>query len=639
MAEQHIRRLILGTAGHVDHGKTSLVLKLTGIDTDRLKQEKTRGITIELGFAHLDLPSGVRLGIVDVPGHERFVRAMVAGAGGIDIVALVVAADEGVMPQTREHFDICRLLGVRHGLVVITKTDMIEDEDFLALVKEDVAELVVDTFLEDAPVIEFSAVTGRGKDDLVAALDKLATSVGDRPSDGLYRLPIDRVFTLKGLGTVVTGTSTDGELRVGDEIEILPSGHRGKVRSLQVHGLQTEKASAGQRTAINLQGIEKNDIDRGEVLALRGIFKATYMFDAQVTLLAEAAPLKPRTRVRVHSGTAEILGRIVSLEGEKIEPGRTVSAQIRLEQPMVLMPRDHFVLRAYSPMRTLGGGVVLHARPGKHRPGKEGLLPDLEALAKGTVPEQVEIHVRGSGFSGLTLTELPTLIRASRKELAKTFDSLLAQGSIVKVDREESRAIHRRFIDMVTRRIGELIDAYHKDRPTDPGMPAQEMRSSIDYPLPGRLFNRALEILSGAGELVIEQDLVRRPSHKVVLAGKLEDTTKRVKRILAEAGLQPPTQKELVEMIEDREYVEEALKVLARSGDIVRVAEHMYFDAQNLERFRSRLLDYLQQHGEIDPKAYKELTGTSRKFTIPIAEYFDRIKVTIRRDNVRVIRG
>ncbi|MDP8254730.1 MAG: selenocysteine-specific translation elongation factor [Candidatus Alcyoniella australis] len=632
------KRLVLGTAGHVDHGKTSMVLRLSGIDTDRLKEEKTRGITIELGFAFIDLPSGIRLGIVDVPGHERFVRAMVAGAGGIDLLALIVAADEGVMPQTREHFEICRLLGVRHGLIVLTKIDLVEDPELLEMARQDVAELVADTFLADAPLVEFSATTGQGRDELIAVLDALAQQVEQRPTDGLFRMPIDRVFTLRGLGTVVTGTSIEGEIQVGAEVEVLPSRKRAKVRSIQVHGESADAARAGQRTAINLQGVDRDEIERGEVLVPRKVFTPTHMFDARVSLLSEAAALKPRTRVRVHAGTAEILGRIVNLESERIEPGSTVLAQIRLEQPLVLMPEDRFVLRSYSPVRTIGGGMVLHARPGKHKPGRQGLLADLRKLADGTLLEQVAIHVEGAGFRGLAQRELPTLVRASRREINRAFDKLLAQGTIVKVEREESRAIHSRFLQMVTSSIAALLERYHADRPNDPGMPLGELRSRIEYPLPGRLFNRALEALAASSEVVVEQDIARRADHKVVLAGKLQQTVEEVADIFARAGLTPPTQNEVLEQFDDREYALEALKQLSAQGKIVRVAQFLYFDAAALEKLAGQLKAYLEQHGEINAQGYKELTGASRKFTIPLAEYFDRIKLTVRRGDVRLPR-
>ncbi|MCP4688561.1 MAG: selenocysteine-specific translation elongation factor, partial [Desulfobacterales bacterium] len=401
-----MKQIILGTAGHIDHGKTSLIKALTGTDTDRLKEEKLRGITIELGFASLDLPGGRRLGVVDVPGHEKFVKNMVAGATGIDIVVMVIAADEGVMPQTREHMEICSLLGVKHGFVAMTKIDMVE-EDWLELVQEDVSEFMIGTFLEDAPIIPCSSATGEGLSDITDALETLAGEIPNRPPSSLFRLPVDRVFTMKGFGTVITGTLTSGRIRVGDPIMIYPSGVTSKVRGIQVHNQAVEEAEAGTRTAINFQGLEKASVQRGEVLADPGSLVSSYMVDISLHFLkSNKKPVKNRVRVRFHGGTSEILGNLILLDREELPPGETIVAQLRLDAPTAPVKDDRFVLRSYSPVRTIGGGHVLNPMPRKHKRFKPEVIEGLKSL-DGSDPEGViSYHLTESGYLGASLAQL-----------------------------------------------------------------------------------------------------------------------------------------------------------------------------------------------------------------------------------------
>ena len=398
-----MKQVILGTAGHIDHGKTSLIRALTGIDTDRLKEEKLRGITIELGFAYMDLPGGDRLGIVDVPGHERFVKHMVAGATGIDLVALVIAADEGVMPQTREHMEICELLRVQKGLVVLTKIDLVDDPDWLEMVQEDVV-----TFLDGSPIIRVSAATGEGLDDLKHALAKLVAEAQTRSSDGPFRLPVDRVFSMRGFGTVVTGTSAAGRLRIGDSVMVYPMQHKTKVRGLQVHNEEVQEIYAGQRTAVNLQAVERALIQRGNVVATPGALVPTHLLDVELELLSSAPrPLKHRAKVRFHTGTAEHLATAVLLDREELKPGEKAFAQIRLDQPTTALRGDRFVLRSYSPVQTIGGGAILHPLPRKHKGhGRLEAAVALSALVDGDNEEVIMWHVLDAGWAGVTVDEL-----------------------------------------------------------------------------------------------------------------------------------------------------------------------------------------------------------------------------------------
>ena len=401
-----MKQIILGTAGHIDHGKTSLVKAMTGIDTDRLKEEKERGITIELGFAYMDLPNGQRLGIIDVPGHERFIKNMVAGASTIDLVALIIAADEGVMPQTREHLDICTLLGIKKGLVALTKIDLVE-EDWLDLVQEDIKEFLKGTFLEGAPILPVSSVTGQGISELTAVLERLSGEVEERSSAGIFRLPVDRVFTMRGFGTVITGTTMSGSLSVGEQVYIYPQEIQAKVRGIQVHNQDTEQVRAGLRTAINLQGIEKATVNRGDVVASPLSLYPTRLLDIQVRLLKSIPrPLKNRSQIRFHSGTNEILGRVILLESEEIKPGESQFCQIRFGEPVALLPGDLAVIRSYSPVQTIGGAEVLNVKPGKHKRFNPEVIHQLQVLQSGSDSEKVALQVLQSGATGVSRQNL-----------------------------------------------------------------------------------------------------------------------------------------------------------------------------------------------------------------------------------------
>src|ERR671923_1201815 len=418
-----MKQVVMGTAGHIDHGKTQLIKTLTGIDTDRLKEEKERGITIDLGFAHLTCEDGTEVGVIDVPGHERFVRNMLAGVGGIDLVMLVIAADEGVMPQTREHLAICQLLRVKGGLVALTKADLV-DEDWLELVTEDTREFLKGTFLEGKPIVPVSAKTAQGIDELKRALQELVVRVPPKQSEGKFRLPVDRVFTIRGFGTVVTGTLFSGMIRVEDRVQIYPKGIEAKVRGLQVHNAGVPEAVAGQRTAVNLQGIEKVELERGDVLGRPGEFLPTFMLDAVLQHLADAPrPLRHRARVRLHVGTSEIMGRVILLDRDELAPGEETYVQFRLEAPAIALPRDRFVIRSYSPVQTIGGGMLLDVQPAKHRRGDAGLAGHFRLLAEGSPEEICAHHLKQAAHKGLRLSEfLPRteLSEAQLRQVAAT---------------------------------------------------------------------------------------------------------------------------------------------------------------------------------------------------------------------------
>ncbi|HWP34274.1 MAG TPA: selenocysteine-specific translation elongation factor, partial [Thermodesulfobacteriota bacterium] len=642
-----MKSVVLGTAGHIDHGKSSLVKALTGIDPDRLKEEKLRGITIELGFAHLDLPSGLRIGIVDVPGHERFVRHMVAGATGIDLVALVVAADEGVMPQTREHLDICRLLEVKSGLVVLTKTDLVEP-DWLELVKEDVTAFVAGSFLEGAPIVPVSAVTGTGLSALVAEIDRLAAQVAPRPAEGLLRLPIDRVFSLRGFGTVVTGTLVAGTIAVGDTVQILPSGRTAKVRGLHVHGQPVERSAAGRRTAVNLQGVEVAEVARGEVLVPPGAIEPARLIDAHLHLLPAAPrPLKHRAVVRLHIGTAEVPAAVHLLDREALEPGESAFVQLRLKAPIVTLGGDRFVIRAFSPPATLGGGQVLDPQPPRARRFVPATLEALRTLKEGSDEEVIALHLARGGVRGRSVAELHQAVLIGDRRLAQILQDLMTRRVAIQYDKEAGRLVHRDAYDQVLARIREALAAYHREFPLREGMGREELKGRLPAGTPDKLFARALADLSRPGpggqpaEVVAERDLVRLASHTVSLGGGVEALRDRIETIYRKAGNEPPIWQELLDQLgaPDR-TVREVMDYLVRQrGTVVKVKEGLYYHRDALDAIRARVVEFIRSRGQASTQEIKDLLGLSRKFLIPLLEYFDAAKVTMRIGEVRVLRG
>ena len=632
-----MKQVILGTAGHIDHGKTSLVKAMTGIDTDRLKEEKERGITIELGFAHLDLPGGQTLGIVDVPGHEKFVKHMVAGATGIDLVALVIAADEGVMPQTREHLEICQLLKVKRGLIVLTKVDMV-DSDWLELVKEDVSKYMAETFLANAPIVEVSAVTGQGLQDLIKVLDDLVKEVPERELGSFFRLPIDRVFIMKGFGTVVTGTSISGKIRTGDEVTIFPQKISTRIRGIQVHNREVDEVSAGLRTAINLQGVEKEQIERGDVLATKDSLRATPVVDVSLDLLRSAPrKLKNRAKVRFHTGTSEIIATVILLDRDELKPGESCFAQIRLDQPTAVLAHDRYVLRSYSPVQTIGGGEILHASPQKKKRFSEAALHELKILGTGTLGEVTGQFILGAQFDGLEESELPFLTNANRKKLEETLNVLQAQKRVIRYDKEKGLLIHADNLQKARGEITTTLAQYHKDFPLKGGLQKEELRSRTAGANNQKLFNYLISQLSQEGVVVLDKETIRLKEHKVTLAQDQEKTRREVEEIYRKSELQPPYFRDLKDKFSGNAG-KDVLDLMVKDGVLVKVKEDLYFHKEAIEGLKQRLMGYLKEKGEIDAPQFKDMTNISRKYMIPLLEYFDACQLTMRVGDKRVLR-
>ncbi len=607
---------------------------LTGTDPDRLKEEKERGITIDLGFAHCDLGEGVVASFVDVPGHERFVRNMLAGAHGIDALMLAIAADESVMPQTREHFHIGRLLGVPRGLVAITKCD-IADEDSQALVELETRELALGSFLQDRPVVRVSAHTGEGLPALREALLDLARETPERPSDGLLRLPIDRVFSLKGFGTVVTGTLVGGEVAVGDELEVLPRGGRARVRGLQVHGETVERAPAGTRTAVNLGGIEIEELHRGQVMAAPGTLRATSMLDVEISLISSARPLADGARVRVHLASAEVLARVRLLGPERLEGGSSALGQLRLESPAVAGRGDRLVLRSYSPADTVGGAVVVDPLPPRRR------AADLEAVerlrsaaglvaAAGAMAEQADAGGIDASHLAARLTVplpqlLPLLGEVPEAVTLGTDPPVLVSRVVLARLSEESLA---------------TLERHHREHPLEPGMAREELRSRVFGVAPVAAYEWVLEDLAGAGKLRLAPDVIALAGHRVELSADQEEARETLVEAARASGLAGVEVRTVAERShKDAQLLERVARVLVREGVLGRVGATLLVHREQLESLKDQVKERWPPGSRLDVAAFKQMTGLSRKYVIPLLEYLDRERITRRSGNDRVVLG
>lgn len=634
-----MKSIIVGTAGHIDHGKTTLVRALTGIDADRLPEEKKRGITIDIGFADLDL-GDVRIGFVDVPGHERFVKNMLAGAHGIDAVALVIAADEGVMPQTREHFEICRLLGVRHGLIVLTKKDLIEEE-LLALVSDEVKELATGSFLDGAPIISVSSRTGDGLDELKRVLRDVAAKVSARSHDFLTRLPIDRAFSMSGFGAVVTGTLVAGEISEGDELELLPPHKSVRVRGVQVHGAKVKQAVAGQRTALNLGGVETAELERGMVLATSGQLRLTQIVDAHVQVLPNAPrPLRSRQRVRVHLEAAEILARVrvLDLAGD-IKPGESGFVQLRLEAPVAVALEDRFIIRSYSPQRTVGGGALLDPFASKHRARElSATLERLATLLDGTRAEKLAAFVSGAAEHGLSRAELVARTAWRDEVLEKEIDAARTGNLIVEVG---GRLLSPAVFEELKQTIVSEVEKFHRSEPLSRGLALEVLRGRHFAHSSPDLFRALLGELENARAIVVEKDVLRLREHTRAVSGADAELRNRLEAIYRDSALSPPVVSEAFARAgiaaSAQPHGRKVLQVLIDSGNVVRVDNEMFFHREALDELKAKLRARTNESKFIDVPAFKELAGITRKYAIPLLEYFDRERVTRREGDRRVI--
>ena len=634
--------IIVGTAGHIDHGKSALVRALTGTDPDRLPEEKKRGITIDLGFADLEL-DGLRFGFVDVPGHERFVKNMLAGAHGIDVLALVIAADEGVMPQTREHFDICRLLGVHQGLVVITKCDLVDD-DMLELVTEEAKELVCGSFLEGAPLIAVSSRTGSGLEELRKQLVAIARKVPPRSSDLVTRLPIDRAFSMKGFGPVVTGTLLSGAIAEGDEMKLLPPDLKVRVRGTQVHGKSVNKAYAGQRTALNLAGVEVQQLERGMILAEANTVRPTQILDVAIQMLPHASrPLRSRSRVRLHIGAAEVLGRVRSLDvTAEIPPGSSAFAQLRLERPVVALHDDKIIIRTYSPSETIGGAVVLDPFAAKHRVKEiADVRRRLGKLMSASRIDKFSALVEASATRGKRLEDLIAATGWRREVVTRVAKDTIDTNAVVEAD---NVFISAESFDRLSKRVLNELENHHKREPLTRGMLRETLREKVFANSLSELFSAVMRKLESADLVVSEKDIVRAATHKVDLSEDDARLRERLERIYLEAGIEAPTLDDALTKAgvatAARVQARKVLQLLIEDGTISRVQNEMFMHQSVIDALKEKLRTYASSHEPdrlIDVAAFKDLAGVSRKYAIPLLEFFDRERITRRAGDKRLI--
>ncbi len=623
MKSVEMKNIIIGTAGHIDHGKTALVRALTGIDTDRLKEEKQRGISIDLGFAHLKLSENLRLAFVDVPGHERFIKNMLAGVGGIDLVLFVIAADESINPQTREHFDICRLLGIRNGIIVLTKSDL-ADPDFIELVRLEADEFVRGSFLEGSPVVAVSSTTGAGLAELRAEIEKVAASIREKDSSHYFRLPIDRAFSMRGFGTVVTGTLVSGTVRLEQEVDLHPAGRRIRVRGIQVHGSSVALAAAGQRTALNIAGVETSELKRGMLLAEAGRFRPTRQIDCSFELLPSAKPLKHRAPVHFHAGTAEVEAEVRRLRGtDPLRPGARDYVRFLLSEPLLLLPGDRFIVRMFSPVVTIGGGVVLDIAAPRRAP-----LERLRILETAPLSEQIALLVSESRY-GMAMPELVARTGMLEAELQKA----AAAAQLMILHSPQFRVLDPAWVAAQLEQMHETLKQFHRRNPLLAGLSKEELRGKQ---LPGAPQGLLDALLALSKTLTVDGETVRLASHKISLKQDEEEASEKIESAFHAAGLAVPSMQDvLAKSGVEPNRARTILQLLLRDKRLVRISDELVFHPSALQSLRQLLAQRKGQKFAVPE--FKDWTGISRKYAIPLLEFLDRERVTRRDGDTRIV--
>lgn len=635
-----MKHVIIGTAGHIDHGKTTLIRALTGKDTDRLKEEKDRGISIELGFTYFDLPSGRRAGIIDVPGHERFIKNMLAGIGGIDLVLLVVAADEGVMPQTKEHLNILSLLKIKKGIIVLTKTDMV-DEEWLEIIVEQVKEDVAGTFLEDATIIPVSSVTREGFDRLAMEIDTLTEIVETKDVDKPLRLPVDRVFSIPGFGTIVTGTLISGTIKEGDKVMIYPQKLESRVRTIQVHDISVGVAEAGQRVAMNLAGIKLEEITRGDVVAAINSMEPTFMFDARLELLKDAErSISNRDRLRIYHGSAEVFGRVVLLDREELVPGESAFVQIRLEEEIACLKDDRFVIRFYSPMITIGGGTILDPNPPKRKRFKEEIIEELMIKEKGNLEDIIEqLIMRLSEFYPDAASIAKAAGNIPIENCNSVLEKLEGQNAIKAFKTNEGTFyVHNEFLEDLEQKVKIVLNDFHKKNPLKTGMSKEELRTKVLHSTKQRISDELFVHLVSNRIIKISEQSVSLWDFKVKFSDEQEKIRKLIMDIYHENKYNPPKFKELVNMLKLQEKsVAPVFNALVSSSQLIKVDQETVFSSEAIKDATDLIVNYIKENKSIQLGEFRDLLGTSRKYAMAILDYFDQNKITKRVEDKRIL--
>ena len=625
-----MNNIVIGTAGHIDHGKTTLIKALTGRETDTLAEEKKRGISINLGFTYFDLPSNMRAGIVDVPGHEKFIKNMLAGACGIDIVLFVVAADEGIMPQTVEHLDILTFLNIKNGIIVLTKCDTVEEE-FIELVKEDVREKTKNTFLENADIVEVDSISKRGINELINKIDSLSDSVEVKNENSPARLNIDRVFSVKGFGTVVTGTLIEGKISLEDDLVIYPSELKVKTRSIQVHSKNVQMACAGQRTAINISNVKVEQLERGDVLASPNSLEEAMMLDVKLSLVNHSnKSLKHWDRLRLYHGTREILCRAVPLNNEEIECGQSGYVQLRLEESIVAKKGDKFVLRSYSPLQTIGGGVIIDTSPKKHKRFDEKVIESLKIKEKGELKDILEEYLKRNLKNYPTIKEIMSYSGENEEKINLDIDKLISENKVVNINHMYMHLIQ---YENLKEKTVSVLNEYHKKYRLRNGILKEELRSRVESKFKTREMDILIDKLCSDGIVKVIENIVSLQMHNVVLNDKQNEIRKNIQKKLKSSGISNIL---TIKDICENNYYEEVLEYMI--GNSVEKLDDTYImDKDIYEKTKSELIKYLTNHKEITLGEYRDLVNSNRKNCMIILENFDRNKITKRNDNTRIL--
>ena len=634
-----MKNVIIGTAGHIDHGKTTLVKAITGRETDRLKEEQERGISIELGFTYFDLPSGKRAGIVDMPGHEKFINHMLAGVTGIDVVVLVVAADEGMMPQTKEHLHILDLLGLKKGVIAVTKSSLV-DEEWLELVKEDIKEDIEGTFLESSKLIAVDSISKDGIDELVLEIDKLTDEVEEKDPLETPRLPVDRVFTIAGFGTVVTGTLISGRFKLEDEVQVFPGDTVGRIRNIQVHGEDSEEGLGGQRVAINISGVKKSDINRGDVISRPDALESTMMLDVKLNLMKDSKRIiENRTRVRVYIGASEVLARLAILDKEKITPGETCYAQLRLEEPVVAKPKDKFIIRFYSPMETIGGGEVIESNPEKRKRFDDKTIEELKLKEKGETKEVVEKIILDKSKTAPSIKEISVMTVMSEEKILEDIEKLMEEKRVYMFElAKEKHVVHRRYFDQIASKVELDLEEFHKNNSLKLGMPKEEIRSKYLKDIKPRLGDQFINKMAEVRDVKVTNQNISLKDFEVKLNNEQEKIREDIEKRYLETKLEALKFDDLSKSLSyDKKEVEQVFKLMIEKGILIRVKDDLVYHKDIIEQCKAKLIEYLEANQTIQIADFRDLIGASRKVALGILEYFDDQKVTKRREDNRML--
>lgn len=634
-----MKNVIIGTAGHIDHGKTTLIKAVTGRETDRLKEEKERGISIELGFTYFDLPSGRRAGIIDVPGHERFIKNMLAGVMGIDVVVLVVAADEGIMPQTKEHLDILNLLGIEKGLIALTKSDLV-DEEWLALVEEDVKDGVKNTFLENSPIIPVSSTTKLGINKVIDMIDQLTEEVKERDVTETARLPVDRVFSLPGFGTVVTGTLTAGKFTIGDEVQVFPGKRTGRIRSIQIHGLDSDTACGGQRVAMNIAGLKKNEIERGSVIAPVDSLEPTMMLDVKLRLLEDSQRIiDNRTRLRLYTGSTEVLCRVVFLDREQLTPGESCYAQLRLEEEIVAKRSDRFIIRFYSPMMTIGGGEILEPNPPKRKRFDKDVIQELEIKEKGEISEIIEKIIKDKSKSFPTIKDISILTAMTEEKIQGIIDKLEKKNKIIVFSLlKDLYLIHVDYGMYLSDKIKEELKKFHQNNPLKAGMSKEEVRSKYLGSVKQKLGDSVINKLLREGVIKQNNESLALGDFEVVFNQVQEEIKLEIEKEFLKNKFNPLKKDELYDILKfNKRDIDQVFEALLDIGILIRIKEENIVHIDAYRESIDKIKDFINSNGSITVAQLRDLLTTNRKFAIALVEYLDDIKVTKRVGDTRIL--